>query len=110
MNDNNGLPPVMDPETVRVRLLAEKCSTCIFRPGNLMHLQPGRRDQMSAEAIAEDGWITCHATLPYGQHPDAEPAVCRGFWDVHRNDSFFTRFAAYTGHFVEVPQPGKDQE
>ena len=60
-----------------VRVMAERCPTCIFWPGNLMHLQPGRVREMLAEARAADSCIVCHSTM------DAEhQAVCRGQYDV----------------------------
>lgn len=57
-----------------------KCSTCIFRPGNLMHLEEGRVENMVAECIETQGTIPCHKTL------DGDNAVCRGFFDVHKKD------------------------
>lgn len=67
---------IADQEGVRV--MAEKCPTCIFRPGNLMHLQPGRVREMVDEAKGKEGGIVCHATLDDKKH-----AVCRGFFDKH---------------------------
>jgi hypothetical protein len=54
------------------------CDTCIFRPGNLMRLSRGRVAQMVRDATRAEGCIICHDTS-YG----AEPAVCRGFFDLH---------------------------
>lgn len=65
----------------RVHVMAEKCATCIFRPGNLMSLEPGRVAGMVREARSSDaGNIPCHETL-YGQSD--QKAVCRGFFDKH---------------------------
>lgn len=62
----------------RVRVCRRLCSTCIFRPGNRMHLQPGRVEAMVAQATADDSTIVCHQSL-------GEPAgaVCRGFFERH---------------------------
>jgi hypothetical protein len=60
-----------------VRVMAECCSTCIFRPGNLMHLQPGRIRAMVAEVRRTEGCIPCHKTLDL-----REQAVCRGQFDA----------------------------
>lgn len=57
-----------------VRVMADRCSTCIFRPGNLMSLTPGRVAEMSREAIGKGGVIVCHDTLD-----DDLQAVCAGF-------------------------------
>ena len=88
------------------RLLQEKCSTCIFRPGNLMHLRPGRVRGMVDEALAAGLFITCHKTLPYGEHPEAGPAICRGFYDAHglRSDAI-ELYGQLFGGFDEVPEP-----
>lgn len=64
----------------RVHVRKRQCSTCIFRPGNLMHLVEGRVDQMVADATAEQSCIPCHAHLHEGA--PIEP-VCRGFFDRH---------------------------
>jgi hypothetical protein len=69
------------------RVLAERCPTCIFRPGNPMHLQPGRVKEMVEGSLAGGAYITCHQTLPYGAYPETAPAVCRGFYDAHGDRS-----------------------
>ena len=35
----------------KVHVCEKKCSTCIFRPGNLMNLNPGRAKEMLDETI-----------------------------------------------------------
>lgn len=60
-----------------VRVMAARCPTCIFRPGNLMRLQPGRLADMLAEVRELDSCIPCHATLD-----DTYQAVCRGQYDA----------------------------
>lgn len=78
-------------------VLDDKCSDCIFRPGNLMHLDPGVRDDMVATCIQQQSPIPCHQTL-------AGPrSVCRGFYDVHREDILPLRLAAIMG-IVEFDQ------
>ncbi len=72
--------PIFHSEKVHV--MASKCSTCIFRPGNLMTLQPGVVKRMTEESVAEGASITCHKTLNGGPHDD-QRAVCRGFFDAH---------------------------
>ena len=55
---------VGDQNTRRTRLLSRQCATCIFRPGNPMHLAPGRLHHLIADARAAEGYIICHDTLP----------------------------------------------
>ena len=61
-----------------VHVLSEKCATCIFRPGNLMHLRPGRVKEMVEETKRNKSCIICHETLG-----TKHGAVCRGFYDKH---------------------------
>ena len=60
-----------------VRVMADRCPTCIFRPGNLMHLQPGRQRDMLDKVRTIEGCIPCHETLD-----DDVQAVCRGQFDA----------------------------
>lgn len=66
--------PVADPEARTVRICADRCPTCIFRPGNLMHLAPGRLARLIAQAIADEGHIVCHDTLGTGAG-----SICAGY-------------------------------
>lgn len=79
----------LDSASGTVRVLSAKCSTCIYRRGNLMHLTEGRQESMAAEAIATGSWIVCHQTLAYyrddnGNAPEVPPSVCRGYSDAER--------------------------
>lgn len=59
-----------------VHVMAQRCETCIFKPGNLMRLGAGRVKEMVTEATGNDSAIICHKTLDTEQN-----AVCRGFFD-----------------------------
>lgn len=64
----------------KVHVMNKKCSTCIFRPGNLMTLAKGRVKEMVEDSIADGAAITCHKTI----HGQAEQeAICRGFFDSY---------------------------
>ena len=67
----------------KVHVMEAKCSTCIYRPGNLMHLEPGRKDGMQADAIRDEGVIPCHQTI-HGRRE--QESVCRGFFDVAKHE------------------------
>lgn len=86
------------------RVCAEKCSTCIFRPGNLMQLRPGRVRQMVQEALNGGGFITCHSTLPSTGGRGRE-AVCRGFFDSYGGQSNLLRIFGRLGGFDMVTPP-----
>ena len=62
----------------KVHVLAEQCSTCIFRPGNLMNLRRGTVKKLVAAAVADNSAIICHQTLG-----TRASAACRGFYDRH---------------------------
>ena len=95
---------VGDPVLCKTRLLARQCETCIFRSGNPMHLAPGRLKQMVDTAFAAGSYVICHDTLPYAEHPDTKPAICRGFAD--RYTTWRLQVIARLFGFVEVPPPG----
>jgi hypothetical protein len=85
----------------RVHVMSDKCSTCIFRPGNLMNLQPGVVKTMVEESVAEGGGITCHKTI-HGQRE--QEATCRGFYDAHGSRVPALRLAAKWGIIAEVDE------
>lgn len=60
-----------------VHVMKAMCSTCIYRPGNLMKLQEGVVEEMTADAIKNESTIVCHQTL------DGDNAACHGFFDRH---------------------------
>ncbi len=86
------------------RLLKDKCPTCIFRPGNPMHLNAGRVKSMVDKCLQGGGFITCHSTLKFYGRPIG-PSICRGFYDAHADSSNLLRIFARLGGFVEVDLP-----
>lgn len=74
----------MTGEDRHPRLLSRQCDTCVFRPGNRMDLRPGRLRDLVRNNLAAGAFLICHDTLPYGPHPDADQAMCRGYWDRYR--------------------------
>ena len=101
-DERAGRLSVGDPVLGRTRLLARECATCIFKPGNLMHLSSGRLRQMVTEARGYAGYIICHSTLPYSGSP-IPPAICRGFAD--RYSTWQLQGIERLWGFVEVPPP-----
>ena len=67
------------------RVHNERCTTCIYRPGNRMQLRDGALAQLSEDA--RDTFITCHDTLPSTTGGNVPPAVCRGWWDGYADES-----------------------
>lgn len=87
----------------QVHVLATMCETCIFRPGNLMRLTPGRVKGMVRGALRADAAITCHSTL---YREDVAPAVCRGFYDRYETQPL--QVAARLELIAEDPVPPKE--
>lgn len=61
----------------KIHVCSEMCDTCIFSPGNLMHLASGRVAEMVKEATRNESCIPCH------KHLDSDAFVCRGFFNKH---------------------------
>jgi hypothetical protein len=68
----------------KVHVLSEMCATCVFRPGNLMQLQPGRLKGMIEDAKKDESTIVCHSTL---HRKGVKNAACRGFFDKHKTST-----------------------
>lgn len=81
-DDEYETPPTSLPvyHSGMVHIKAELCATCVFRPGNLMMLQPGRLKDLVDENLANGSAITCHKTT-FGQAE--QEATCRGFFDAY---------------------------
>lgn len=97
-----------------LEILDAQCETCIFRPGNKMHLKKGRVAQMVRDCTRDQSFITCHETMVYDDpdagDPTASGPMCRGFFDNHGHVSQMVRIAERLGmlEFVaasEFPLP-----
>jgi hypothetical protein len=111
MNEDEEEYEVVKPESCYVngepRVLRKQCSTCIGRPGNKMHLQPGRVRQMVNAANREGSQgIICHQTLSYGDHREMGGALCRWYFDTYGHLNGFIRIISRIGKgFTEVDLP-----
>ena len=100
---------ITDPATGLSRLLSERCSTCILRPGDKMHLGPEQTAAFVRRVLAEGTFVVCHQTLTYGDNPDFGPAICRGFFDAFACRSPALRLLRAFGRLTEIgpPRPGR---
>lgn len=87
----------------RIHVMNEMCPTCVFRPGNLMSLDPGRVAGMVRDAKRDESTIVCHSTL---YTVPKRNAACRGFFDRHPTQSL--QVAERLG-LIEWQQLEKDQ-
>lgn len=75
-----------DSERDGVRLLSEMCDTCIFRPGNLMQIRPGRLRDIVSYSRCRESYVVCHKTLR--EVTSRGEALCRGFYDLPKPTAF----------------------
>lgn len=92
-----------------IHTLDEKCSTCVFRPGNLMHLEQDRLKDLVQTNREADTAFACHQTLPHNHEYTADPAVCRGYFDAYSEEITPLRMAVAMGLITEDPQPKKKE-
>lgn len=104
--DRSPVQDITDPHTGGSRILSKQCETCLLRPGNPMHLAPGRLARILAEALPAS-FIICHETLTYGAFPNYGPAICRGFANRYGDRSWAITLLRRLGRLVEVPPPGR---
>lgn len=64
-----------------MRVATTQCDTCIFRPGNLMHLNPGRLADMVTTVKATESYVVCHQTL---DRRPRQRVICRGSFDRYK--------------------------
>lgn len=87
-----------------MRVMSEQCSTCIFRPGNLMHLNTGRLADMVSSVKATESYVICHDTLDL---PLRKRAICKGSFD--RIKTTIIQLAERMG-FIELVDPERIAE
>ena len=92
------------------QLLAEQCSTCIFRAGNPMYLRPGRMREVVMENRRRGTVLICHQTLSYGPHPEMGESVCRGYYDAYHDELQVIQVIERMGGFALVHAPGHEPE
>ncbi|MUL41622.1 hypothetical protein FZ103_10610 [Streptomonospora sp. PA3] len=95
---------VLDPATGRPRLLSRRCSTCVFHPGNRMHLEPGRLADLVEHNRRAGAGLTCHQTLN-SAGTGAPNAWCRGFFDAYPDTLAFQLARSLLGGVTEVEPP-----
>ena len=89
----------------KVHVLTEQCSTCVFRPGNLMHLQSGRLKDLAESNRSADTALTCHQTLEYGGYDVPGNAICRGYFDAYADEITPLRMAVALDMIAEQEPP-----
>ena len=101
---------ITDPATGLSRLLSGRCSTCILRHGDKMHLGAEHTAAFVRQALDAGTYVVCHQTLTYGDYPDFGPAICRGFFDAYANQSPALRLLRAFSRLTEVDPPGPEAD
>lgn len=87
MTDN----PVWDDDEHVLRVMAEKCSTCVFGPNSIL-LAEDTRNLVNRAKTDEFGTVICHKTIKLSIG-DGPGAVCFGYWDHHGKNTLWGRLA-----------------
>ena len=91
----------------KVHVMADRCDTCVFRPGNLMHLGPGQLKGLTDHVQATGVPFTCHQTLPYNtaeyRRHYGGAALCAGAVEAYGGASPAVRLALALDVAVFVP-------
>lgn len=96
---------VYNEDEHKLHVMSDRCSTCIFRPGNLMMLEPGRVAEMVREAKANESVIPCHQTI-LGQRD--QQAVCNGYFEAHGSAVASIRLAVAMG-IIQYDAPSEKE-
>lgn len=106
-DDRDETPQVADPETGEIRVLEDRCGTCVLNPAsNNADLRPGRLKQFVEGTRSTDGHVVCHSTVPPAVPAGTPAAMCRGYVDAYgmpRAAQDIIRLGF--GRLVEVPVP-----
>ena len=98
-----------------MNVLKEQCATCIFRPGNPIHLQPGRVKEMVDACVKHDVHIPCHEHMTvFDDWEDDEivhrinpqDPICRGFYDRYPGVGQLVRVTGRLGALYVVDPDG----
>ncbi len=71
-----------------------------------MKLAPGRLKELVEHNRDTGSALVCHKTLPYGEHPELYPVVCRGYYDRFREVvNAIVIMERLFGPFEQLPLP-----
>lgn len=95
---------VMDADTNKVRVLSERCATCILGGERSItpHLRGGRLKDLITRAA--DGHIPCHSTL---DNSNPRAAICAGWFEKFGMQSNYIRVMGRLGGLEFVAPPAK---
>lgn len=114
VDPETGFPDPQPYRDGRIHVMAEKCSTCVFRPGNVMHLPPGRLKALTDHVQDTGVPFSCHQTLPYASAEHAAfyggAALCSGAVENYGDASPQIQLALALGVITYVdPAPAEEE-
>ncbi|GAU70622.1 hypothetical protein SSP35_21_00160 [Streptomyces sp. NBRC 110611] len=75
---------VADPQSGQIRLLSDRCRSCILNPAEYrLPIPPDRLREFLTRVREANGHVVCHRTLPDWAPTGVKPAMCRGFIDTY---------------------------
>lgn len=80
----------MSADDSKIPVYAERCSTCVFHPGNRMRLADGRLADLVAVNRARGTALVCHKTLHL---PRRERVLCHGFFVAYGDSTAAVQIA-----------------
>ncbi|RST09026.1 hypothetical protein EF910_02125 [Streptomyces sp. WAC07149] len=99
---------VADAVTGEIRVLEDRCGTCVLNPApTAISLPAGRRAEFIRQTRAdEDGFVVCHRTFGDDVPRGTREAMCRGYVQAYGlPPAVQEALALGIGHVVEVPDP-----
>lgn len=95
---------VWDEKSKILRVLKDKCSTCVFGPNRFVSAKTVRAME---EDTRKDGFghIQCHHTLPQVSGSTEVGAVCKGWWDRNATSMPVYRMAILEKVVLFVDEP-----
>lgn len=108
------LAEITNPHNLQFRVNDDKCTTCLFHPGNM-----AKATAFIDDARERGSYTVCHETYahrvegsePYEPPADTQRAMCRGYYDAYartqRGLAELVDIDAF--EFVPTPPPPADQ-
>lgn len=88
--------PVWDEKENVLRVMQQKCDTCIFGPNSILLAQDTRNLVHRSSGDGDGGNIVCHKTIKIFIG-EGKGAICRGDWDRRVKHTILGRLALSWG-------------
>jgi hypothetical protein len=81
------------------QVVSSRCNECLFSDNKIV--DDDRKQDLIEQTLANNSYFTCHKAMLAGLD-----LCCRGFFDVHKDNSLVTRLAIRLDlvEFVDLPE------